>query len=94
MTKGWEKAMSAEEAREAMKRDERARRHTPHDAPEPPRAAVRDELRRVDALYGQAMGYAHKFMDDVRDGKPFDFRDAAHQTHHPIGRMDGGRGFA
>lgn len=38
--------------------------------------SLREELRRVDTLYGEALGYAHEFIDDIKNGKPFDFNDA------------------
>lgn len=40
------------------------------------RVSLRTELRVADRLYDEAVSYAHGFMDDVRQGKPFDFHDA------------------
>jgi uncharacterized domain HDIG len=73
MPQHWEKAMSAEEARAAMKSDASPEREVGEGSVT---ASIRDELRRVDGLYGQAIGYARKFIDDVRAGKPFDFSEA------------------
>ncbi len=43
---------------------------------EPARTTIQEELYRVDKLYGESLGYAHEFIDDVKNGKPFDFNDA------------------
>ena len=90
MIDSWEKAMSAEESRKAMKNDSDLLWEEPSDdGPEdetpvvdasldamPDKVSIQEELRRVDKLYGEALGYAHGFIDDVRNGKPFDFNEA------------------
>ncbi|WP_319470074.1 HD-GYP domain-containing protein [uncultured Pseudodesulfovibrio sp.] len=67
--------MSADEVRAAMK--EKSVDTVREKSGESDLVSVQDELRRVDKLYGEALGYARQFIDDVRDGKPFDFQDAA-----------------
>ena len=90
MTDSWEKAMSAEESRKAMENDpdllwempadvEPVEETPVADAPSdvvPEKVSIQEELRRVDKLYGEALGYAHGFIDDVRNGKPFDFNES------------------
>jgi len=77
--------MSAEEARKAMTDDpdllvenlDGAPADVPEPAtPEPQRVSMQEELRRVDKLYGEALDYAHGFIDEIKNGKPFDFRHA------------------
>lgn len=85
----WFDSMSAEEARKAMESDadllfDDKTVAAPKSAPteeidieeEVPRVPIQEELRRVDKLYGEALGYAHEFIDDIKNGKPFDFNDA------------------
>ena len=85
MNDAWKKAMSAEESRKAMEEDADLLWETPSDDEpvvampvdvEPDKVSIQDELRRVDKLYGEALGYAHGFIDDVKNGKPFDFNEA------------------
>lgn len=67
--------MSAGEARTAMKKDrdmDFCAEHLPNTV-----VPIQEELRRVDKLYGEAVDYAHTFIDGVREGKPFDFSGAA-----------------
>lgn len=84
----WKNAMSAEEAREALRADmdllcddpEIAASEVCQESPAPlseeDTASIAEELRRVDELYGEALDYAHGFMDAVKDGKPFDFSES------------------
>lgn len=37
---------------------------------------IEEEIVRADRLYGDAVHYAREFLDNVRDGKAFDFREA------------------
>ena len=92
MSHPWNKAMSAEEARQAMKADKDLlsngsssdatlpdveESEPQKDEPqEGERVSIAEELRRMDALYGEALDYAHDFMNDVKEGKPFDFNDS------------------
>ena len=92
MSHPWNKAMSAEEARQAMKADKDLLSNgSSSDATLPDveesdpqkdepqegeRVSIAEELRRMDALYGEALDYAHDFMNDVKEGKPFDFNDS------------------
>lgn len=69
MSRPWDSSMSADEARQAM-------RDSNTTATKTRPTSVAEELRRADALYGEALDYAHGFMDAVRDGKPFDFNDS------------------
>lgn len=62
----YEKAMTDEEVRKAME-----------DNPVSTQVPIQEELRQADTLYGEAVDYAHSFMDNVRDGKPIDMNDAA-----------------
>jgi len=85
MTPEYGKAMTAEEARQAMVKDPEVIRETtpvqlPVELPLPAdikQVPIRVELREAATLYGEAVNYAHEFMKDVREGKPFDFNDAA-----------------
>jgi len=90
MNDAWKNGMSAEEARAAMEKDpdllwelpaedEPAEEAPVEAAPvdETPRVPIQEELRRVDKMYGEALGYAHEFIDDIKNGKPFDFNEAA-----------------
>ena len=83
----WDKAMTAKEAKLAMLEDndllmgeytddEPTSELSDTGTGEQPQTSIQEELQRVDKLYGEAVNYAHKFIDDVRDGKPFDFNDA------------------
>ena len=80
MTRDSGKAMTADEARQAMRADPETLRGTVPvdtlDAPLPPQVSIQEELRRVDTLYGEAVSYAREFMGDVKEGRPFDFNDA------------------
>ncbi|QGY39489.1 HD domain-containing protein [Pseudodesulfovibrio cashew] len=72
MGKIYEKAMTEEEIREALKDDPVLAEEPGPTAP----ATIQEELERADKLYGEAVNYAKSFMDNVREGKPFDFQDA------------------
>jgi putative nucleotidyltransferase with HDIG domain len=74
----FDKAMTDEEARRALQENPEQLRGTHPDNREPEAGPVpiEQELKRADKLYGEAVNYAHSFMDDVREGKPFDFNDA------------------
>lgn len=41
-----------------------------------PVTPIEEEFPRADKLYSDAVSYARGFIDDVRQGKPFDYRDA------------------
>ncbi|GAB7021823.1 HD-GYP domain-containing protein [Salidesulfovibrio brasiliensis] len=43
---------------------------------EPPQTPIEEEFPRADKLYSDAVSYARGFIDDVREGKPFDYRDS------------------
>ncbi len=68
--------MSTDEARSAMKQDHSFQKREEAVATGSV-VPIQEELRRVDKLYGEALGYAHEFIDDVKNGKPFDFTHAA-----------------
>ncbi|BCS89083.1 HD-GYP domain-containing protein [Pseudodesulfovibrio sediminis] len=72
--------MSAEEARKAMEKDPNLtlvdQAQDPSISHGPPMSSIKDELVRADRMYGEALGYAHEFMDAVRQGQPFHFKDA------------------
>lgn len=84
----WKNAMSAEEARKALREDMDLPCSDPEMAmtevcrePGSPLSveeteSIAEELRRMDSLYGEALDYAHGFMDAVKDGKPFDFSES------------------
>lgn len=84
MTEPWEKSMSAEDSRKAMKKDpdllwtrtssDVSRNDLVDTSVQVP---LQEELRRVDKLYGEALGYAHNFIDDAKNGRPFDLNEAA-----------------
>jgi putative nucleotidyltransferase with HDIG domain len=85
MTESWKAAMSADESRKAMENDPDLLWEEPSSgAPsevvstgdEDSKVSIQEELRRVDKLYGEALGYAHEFINDIKNGKPFDFNDA------------------
>ncbi|MGL1863343.1 MAG: HD-GYP domain-containing protein [Pseudodesulfovibrio sp.] len=88
MNDSWKDAKTPEEARKAMLEDNdlladdfdttpMPQKEPDEPTPEVKQVPIQEELRRADKMYGEALGYAHKFIDDVRDGKPFDFKDAA-----------------
>jgi len=86
MADSWKESMSADEARAAMLKDpemlldvsigEPAESETPAVEVSSAKVSLQDELRRVDKLYGEALNYAHGFISDIKNGKPFDFHDA------------------
>ena len=72
----WEKSMSADEARKAMERERVESREPETVVVFGSTVPIQEELGRADKMYGEAVGYARKFMDAVRRGKSFDFNDA------------------
>ncbi|MDC0335797.1 HD-GYP domain-containing protein [Pseudodesulfovibrio sp.] len=88
MSDSWKDAATPEEARKAMLEDADLLatgfgEEPPPEAPAEPVVAeqelhvpIQEELQVADKMYGEALGYAHQFIDDVKNGKPFDFNDA------------------
>jgi len=70
----YEKAMTDEEARRALRETPAPLQEVeqPHGGVIP----IEEELEKADVLYGEAVDYARSFMDDVRDGRPIDINDA------------------
>ena len=77
MSKSSGKAMTAEEARQAMMEDpSQLRGTTPVERQESTVTSIREDLRTADKLYTEAVDYARSFMDDAKEGRSFDFNDA------------------
>lgn len=62
--------------RQEMAAAKAARKKNPDPPPEASRTPIEEEFPRADQLYSDAVSYARTFVDDVRRGKPFDYRDA------------------
>lgn len=74
MNQKWKDAMSAEEAREAMLKDDDLLMDEYREEHQP--TSIQEELRRADEMYGEAIGYARSFIDDVKEGKAIDVNEA------------------